>query len=147
MGGGRRGLPKWGPAYFIPQFMPPHLQNTTDKEHHRQLRKAVAPGFSGAALRGQEGLIGGYIDLLIHKLREQCEKAQSGEALMDLETWYRYTVFDIIGDLALGGSFGCLQGAALHPWVKGMSDAGKAMWLLTAASMYPIAKRLSNLAF
>lgn len=163
MGGGSKELAKWGEAYLIPEFMPPHLQNTVDKEHHKMLRRAVAPGFSDQSLRAQEGLVAGYIGNLIERLRETCaaggtpegslgpdaEKSGSGShsAVVDLERWYRFTVFDIIGDLALGESFGCLNGADFHPWIRGMNDAGKVMWLLTAASMYPIAKKVSNWLF
>lgn len=159
MGGGSKELAKWGDAYLIPEFMPPHLQNTVDKEHHKMLRRAVAPGFSDQSLRAQEGLIAKYIDNLIERLRESCvaqppSKAglstyaeNSGSAIVDLERWYRFTVFDIIGDLALGESFGCLNGADFHPWIRGITDAGKVMWLLTAASMYPVAKKVSNWLF
>lgn len=163
MGGGSKELAKWGEAYLIPEFLPPHLQNTVDKEHHKMLRRAVAPGFSDQSLRAQEGLVARYIGNLIERLRESCvaggssngslgpvaEKSGSGghSAVVDLERWYRFTVFDIIGDLALGESFGCLNGADFHPWVKGVTDAGKVMWLLTAASMYPVAKKLSNWLF
>ncbi|KAL2276001.1 hypothetical protein FJTKL_01403 [Diaporthe vaccinii] len=163
MGGGSKELAKWGEAYLIPDFLPPHLQNTVDKEHHKMLRRAVAPGFSDQSLRAQEGLVAKYIDTLIERLRERCvagrssggsfgqdtEKSGSGggSAVVDLERWYRFTVFDIIGDLALGESFGCLNGGDFHPWIKGVTDAGKVMWLLTAASMYPIAKKVSNWLF
>lgn len=163
MGGGSKELAKWGDAYLIPEFMPPHLQNTVDKEHHKMLRRAVAPGFSDQSLRAQEGLIAKYIDNLVERLRETCaaedlsrgsvgpdaDKSGSRDhsAVVNLERWYRFTVFDIIGDLALGESFGCLNGADFHPWIKGMTDAGKVMWLLTAASMYPVAKKISNWLF
>lgn len=159
MGGGSKELAKWGEAYLIPEFMPPHLQNTADKDHHKMLRRAVAPGFSDQSLRAQEGLIAKYINNLIERLRESCVAQQpskgslstyaekSGSAVVDLERWCRFTVFDIIGDLALGESFGCLNGADFHPWIRGMTDAGKVMWLLTAASMYPVAKKVSNWLF
>ncbi|KAJ0103874.1 hypothetical protein J7T55_001244 [Diaporthe amygdali] len=163
MGGGSKELAKWGEAYLIPEFMAPHLQNTVDKEHHKMLRRAVAPGFSDQSLRAQEGLIRKYIENLIDRLRESCiaeesshgkldpEAEKSGArdhtAVFNLENWYRFTVFDIIGDLALGESFGCLNGADFHPWIRGMTDAGKAMWLLTAASMYPVAKKVTNWLF
>lgn len=32
--------------------------------------------------------------------------------------WYNWTTFDIIGDLAFGEPFGCLQDASYHPWVS-----------------------------
>lgn len=144
MGGGSKELAKWGDVYLLPAFMAPHLQNTVDKEHHKMLRRAVAPGFSDQSLRAQEPLVSKYIQNLTERLRESCS---AGRDVFNLEKWYRFTVFDIIGDLALGESFGCLNSAEFHPWIQGMTDAGKVMWLLTAASMYPVARKVSNWLF
>ena len=44
-------------------------------------------------------------------------RERSGEVL-DIMTWYNWTTFDIIGDLAFGDSFGCLENASYHPFVK-----------------------------
>lgn len=144
MGGGSKELAKWGDVYLLPAFMAPHLQNTVDKEHHKMLRRAVAPGFSDQSLRAQEPLVSKYIQNLTERLRESCS---AGKDVFNMEKWYRFTVFDIIGDLALGESFGCLNSAEFHPWIQGMTDAGKVMWLLTAASMYPVARKVSNWLF
>lgn len=144
MGGGSKEIAKWGDAYLLPAFMAPHLQNTVDKEHHKMLRRAVAPGFSDQSLRAQEPLVSKYIENLTKRLRESCT---AGSPVVNMEKWYRFTVFDIIGDLALGESFGCLNSAEFHPWIQGMTDSGKAMWLLTAASMYPVARKISNWLF
>ena len=144
MGGGSKELAKWGDAYLLPAFMAPHLQNTVDKEHHKMLRRAVAPGFSDQSLRAQEPLVSKYIENLTARLRESCV---AGKPVFNMEKWYRFTVFDIIGDLALGESFGCLNSAEFHPWIQGMTDSGKVMWLLTMASMYPVARKVSNWLF
>lgn len=117
--------------YGVPAFLPPHLQNTTNKEHHRTLRKALAPGFSDASLRAQEPMIAQYIHLFIRRLKE---KSQHGP--VNLEMWYRYVVFDIICELAVGESLKCLESDDLHPWIKAMLDGGKAVSYLTAINMY-----------
>ena len=36
---------------------------------------------------------------------------------VDLAAWFNYATFDIIGDLAFGVSFGCLDIGDLHFWV------------------------------
>lgn len=33
-------------------------------------------------------------------------------------SWFNWTTFDLIGDLAFGESFGCLENVRMHPWVK-----------------------------
>ncbi|RYP92324.1 hypothetical protein DL770_001526 [Monosporascus sp. CRB-9-2] len=117
--------------YGVPAFLPPHLQNTTNKEHHRALRKALAPGFSDASLRAQESVVAEYIHLFIRRLKE---KSKNGA--LNLELWYRYVVFDIICELAVGESFRCLESDDLHPWIQAMVDGGKAVSFLTAINMY-----------
>ncbi|KAI0122835.1 isotrichodermin C-15 hydroxylase [Xylariales sp. AK1849] len=139
MGGGASDIPKWSGMYSVPAFLPPHLQNTTSKEHHRVLRKALAPGFSDASLRAQEPMMLEYVTALIRRLKEKCK-----DSTVDMEMWYRYVVFDIICDLAVGESFGCLECDDLHPWIKAMIDGGKAMKFLTAINMYPTLSTIIN---
>ncbi|RYP54707.1 hypothetical protein DL768_000531 [Monosporascus sp. mg162] len=125
--------------YGVPAFLPPHLQNTTNKEHHRALRKALAPGFSDASLRVQESVMAEYIHLLIRRLKE---KSKNGA--LNLELWYRYVIFDIICELAVGESFRCLESDDVHPWIQAIVDGGKAVSFLTAINMYgPLATAIN----
>jgi hypothetical protein len=68
--------------------------------------------FSDKALKEQEPLITGYVDKLISRLHEHTRS--SGSATLDIVKWYNYTTFDILGDLAFGDSFGCLESDLLH---------------------------------
>lgn len=158
MGGGSKDLVKWSGMYQTADFISPHIQNTVDKEHHKSLRKLLGPGFSDASLRAQEGLVKGYADLLVQRLKEQCRPktesaAEHGEgdqntAVVDMEQWYRLTVFDIICDLSFGDSLGCLdQGTDNHPLIKVMHASGKILWLVSAVGMYPTAKKILNWLF
>jgi hypothetical protein len=70
--------------------------------------------FSEQALRSQESIITGYIDLMISKLHE---KAQSQSAV-DMMRWMNATTFDVTGDLAFGEPFGALEADANHSWVE-----------------------------
>lgn len=53
-------------------------------------------------------MINRYIDLLIQRLDERTNQK------VDMVAWYNWTTFDIIGDLSLGESFGCLENARPH---------------------------------
>ncbi|KAI1125518.1 isotrichodermin C-15 hydroxylase [Nemania abortiva] len=139
MGGGTTDIPKWIGMYGVPAFLAPHIQNTTNKEHHRALRKVLSPGFSDASLRAQEPIIVRYINLLVQRLRA---KSQLGP--VDVELWYRYVVFDIICDLAFGNSLQCLEGDGLHPWIVALIEGGKPMGFLTALNMYPALAAIAN---
>lgn len=90
----------------------PHIIVTNDDDHRRQ-RRLLAHAFSEKALRGQEDIMKHYIDLFIHKLSD---KARAGE-VVDIVKWYNFTTFDLIGDLAFGEPFGCLEDGKYHPWV------------------------------
>lgn len=85
-----------------------------DREEHSRFRRALSHGFSDAAMREQEPEIVKYVDLLIKRLHQECDR---GNKKLNLEAWYNWTTFDIVGDLVFGQSFDCLQNASYHPWI------------------------------
>ncbi|KAJ5344108.1 Cytochrome P450 [Penicillium brevicompactum] len=116
---------------------PTHVVNAA-RDQHGRLRRQLAHGFSEKAMRDQEPLIRGYVDLLLDRLSEFCA---SGSSVV-LSDWYNFTTFDIIGDLAFGEPFGCLQGSDLDGWIQGIFDAGRLGILLQTLSFYPLLKRI-----
>ena len=99
------------------------------RENHALLRKQLSHGFSDRSMREQEPIITSYVDLLVQRLREHCveevysdEKVTTKAKALDLRTWYNWTTFDIIGDLAFGEPFGCLREINYHPWVKTIAN-------------------------
>lgn len=95
----------------------PSILRTEDYNHSRY-RRSLVHGFSEGSLQRQGPIVKGYIDLLIQRLREQT-KPGHGSANVDMVRWYNFATFDIIGDLAFGGSFGCLDASEYHFWVAG----------------------------
>lgn len=95
----------------------PSILRTDDKTHARY-RRGLSHGFSEASLQRQEVIVKGYIDLLVNRLRGLAGGSGSGSTTVDMTRWYNYTTFDIIGDLAFGDSFGCLQNSQYHFWVS-----------------------------
>ncbi|KAI1817145.1 isotrichodermin C-15 hydroxylase [Poronia punctata] len=86
-----------------------------DREEHSRLRRALSHGFSDAAMRQQESEIVKYIDLLMKRLHEEC---QDGAKKLNIEAWYNWTTFDIVGSLVFGQSFNCLENIEYHPWIE-----------------------------
>ena len=78
----------------------------------------MSHAFSEKALRGQEDILNGYLELLIRKLTAEAEAGK----VVNLVQWYNFTTFDIIGDLAFGEPFGCLAAGVYHPWVATIFD-------------------------
>ncbi|OQE09481.1 hypothetical protein PENVUL_c006G00923 [Penicillium vulpinum] len=92
----------------------PSILRADDQTHARH-RRSLSHGFSEGSLQRQEVIVKGYVDLLIQRLHGL---AEPGSATVDMACWYNYTTFDIIGDLAFGESFGCLQNSQYHFWVS-----------------------------
>ncbi|KAK4039424.1 cytochrome P450 [Parachaetomium inaequale] len=85
-----------------------------DREEHSRLRRAVAGGFSEKAMREQEPVIAGYVDMLVDGIRRRSEKGEE----VDIVKWYNWATFDVVGDLVFAESFGCLEGERGHPFVN-----------------------------
>jgi cytochrome P450 len=115
---------------------PTHVVNS-DREEHSTLRWQLAHGFSEKAMRDQEPMIRGYVNLLLQKLRENCSLGDP----MVLNDWYNYTTFDIIGDLAFGEPFGCLQGSNYDDWIQSIFRSARLGIILQALSFVPWLKR------
>ncbi|KAK2050382.1 cytochrome P450 [Colletotrichum somersetense] len=98
---------------------------------HQRYRRVLAHGFSAQTMLDQQPIIRGYVDKLIQRLHET-PKTNTGP--IDLEKWFNFTTFDIIGDLTFGEPFGCLEDGTYHPWINIMFKSVKNMFFLTATS-------------
>lgn len=125
-------------VYRVIKSQPTTILNARREEHGR-LRRHLAHGFSERSMREQQPIILGYVDLLIRRLRENCA---GGAAKLDMVKWYNYTTFDIIGDLAFGESFGCLENSQYHPWVAMIFQSIKLGAWLQVANQFPLVKPL-----
>lgn len=126
------------PAFYSPAK---HMLVAGDGDHGRQ-RRIISHGFSDKALREQEGLIIGYVDLLVNRLKEVISAAPSKS--VDLTQWYDWTTFDIIADLVYGSPFGCLQELKAHHHVELILASIKAVHLYYAMHYWPVLKHLAN---
>ncbi|OTB03603.1 hypothetical protein M426DRAFT_321523 [Hypoxylon sp. CI-4A] len=99
------------------RMMGKHAPDTivgADREDHSRLRRQLAHGFSERSMRGQEPIIGGYVDMLIQRLEEHSD---NGRRALDMRSWFNFITFDIIGNLGFGSDFGCLEKSSYHPWI------------------------------
>ena len=94
-----------------------HSLFTAEGPTHRRIRAALANSFSDKALRGQAGIIEGYADQLIARVRREADQNQDQK--IDLTKLYGYAAFDTITDLSLGESLARgLEGSNEHTWIK-----------------------------
>lgn len=90
-------------------FAPNILSETRD--NHSLIRRQLSHGFSEKSLREQEPIIKGYVDLMMKRLRERCPPAgdKTSKTVFDMRHWFNFITFDVIGDMAFGEPFGCLE--------------------------------------
>ena len=147
------------PSYYVtsPAI---HILNANQKDHAR-IRRLLAPAFSDTALLEQEPLLSHYFDLLVQKLDEKIDGPANGR--VDLMSQYNCLAFDVIGDLALGESFGALENGQYHAWMRNFFEGIKFLGVIRFAMAYPVVgvifqilqrlkpsfaeKRLTHLAF
>ncbi|KAL8777657.1 MAG: hypothetical protein Q9213_007769, partial [Squamulea squamosa] len=89
------------------------ILSANDVDHSRY-RRLLSHAFSDRALCEQEPLLQHYIDFLVRRLYEQASNASP----IDMVQWFNFTTFDIVGDLALGESFGNLEKARYDGWIS-----------------------------
>ncbi|KAK0614969.1 cytochrome P450 [Bombardia bombarda] len=117
--------------------MPMSLISAIDPDEHARIRRALAPGFTPRALKGQEPFIQRYVSLLADRLRETVLAQPSSRAEMDIGPWFNFTTFDIFGDLGFGEPFDCLQNSRFHPWIALLFNSVKAAAFVSATRFYP----------
>ncbi|KAF9873493.1 cytochrome P450 [Colletotrichum karsti] len=86
----------------------------SNRSDHQRFRRALAHGFSAQSMLAQQPILKKYVYQLFEKLHEA---SKDGMQAIDVERWFNYTTFDVIGDLSFGEPFGCLENETYHPWV------------------------------
>ncbi|VUC37032.1 unnamed protein product [Clonostachys rosea] len=86
----------------------------TSSVGHRRHRRLISHAFSAKALSSQEHILKQYCDSFVSNL-EKYSKEQGGT--VDIVRWFNFVTFDLIGDLAFGESFGCMDQGGYHPWI------------------------------
>lgn len=85
-----------------------------DNETHARQRRALSHGFSQQALWEQQETVQSFVTKLINNIDDFAQQ-KKGFNIVD---WFNFMTFDIIGDLAFGESFGCLEKGDFHFWIN-----------------------------
>ena len=112
------------PAFFQPATNGVHSILTSEGDAHSSVRRKILPAFSDKALSEQQDILQHFTGLLIRKLRDRVGEPGSSQSV-DMFEWYIWTTFDLIGDLAFGEPFNCLEAASFTEWVALVFNAFK----------------------
>ncbi len=138
---GRGILAKEPRFYGVPPEGVHNIVTVPSDADHSRMRRLLAHAFSDKALREQEPLVTSYVDRLMRKLHAQIQGPQQGK--VDIVKWFNFTTFDVIGDLAFGESFHCLEKEEYHSWVAILFATIKyAVYLASAAHFPPLTRLL-----
>ena len=104
----------------------------------------MSNSFTEDSLRNQHPLILQHADMLVAKLRQLAAIARdlNSGALVNLTDWLNFFTMDVIGDLAFGEPFGCLEAGDYHSWVRTLFSYLKGMSIAAAPRFYPTTERL-----
>ena len=116
---------------------------TANNPDHSRMRRLLSHAFSEKALREQEGLIKVHVNNLINAIKSRVDGPSKGK--INLVDWYHWATFDIIGDLAFGEPFNCLQDAKWNPWVSKLVQGLKAVALISVATRFTLLERMLRL--
>ncbi|KAF2001344.1 isotrichodermin C-15 hydroxylase [Amniculicola lignicola CBS 123094] len=123
-----------------PQGGPKSVFTTIEPKEHARVRRFMDPAFSDRAVLRQEPILQHYVDLCINNLRQRA--SAKGRVTVNIADWLNFILFDIIGDLSFGESFGCLEKCEYESWMDQMAASIKLNYLSINLRHYPIVSTL-----
>ncbi|KAI1391427.1 cytochrome P450 [Hypoxylon trugodes] len=116
----------------------PNLFYEIDPVEHAKMRKMLAPGFTGGAMKSHEHVIHRYVDMFVRKLAE-LSAASCGKGV-DVTEAVPWLTFDVMGELTFSESFNAVAAGKTHFWISLLNDSAY------AASLPPLISRAPALA-
>ena len=113
-----------------------NIVTTSDSKFHSRARALLSNSFTENALHATYPLIHGHCDLLMRRFGELVLQNPSQVAVIDMTDWITFFTMDVIGDLALGESFGCLERGEYHDWVRLLFQYVKMITVAAAPRYY-----------
>jgi hypothetical protein len=116
------GVPPAGQSHLIKSefydifgggFEVPCIGSERDPAEHARKKKSLAAAFSTKALTAQEHVVQRCFDDFITKLGPASQKM--GLQGINVVSWFEMVTFDILGEMAFGESFGCIENGIYGP--------------------------------
>ena len=81
-----------------------------DPQKHARMKKSLTNAFSTKALLDQEKIIQRCVDGFVDKIGDESKR----ETGINVSDWYEMIAFDILGEMAFGESFHCVENGWAH---------------------------------
>lgn len=81
-----------------------------DPQRHGQMKKSLSAAFSTKALAEQEPIVVRVIDEFVARIGQDGGPGTGG---LNMTRWYEMCAFDILGEMAFGESFRCIETGTL----------------------------------
>lgn len=111
------------------------IPTTCDVAQHDRMRRLMEKSFTTKSLYSQEPFIQKHIQRWLERLDDSSQS--SPREPINIVDWFNFLTFDILGDLAFGESFGCIESGKSHKWVSIGTDYIKLVTISTAVKYYP----------
>ncbi|KAB8269484.1 cytochrome P450 [Aspergillus minisclerotigenes] len=99
-------------------------------ETHSRMRKSLAAAFSTKALLEQEDIIQECVNDFIEEIRSQ--------TTVNVTKWFEMLAFDILGEMAFGESFHCIENRKSHFWCDMIEEHLYFITILDNLRRYPL---------
>lgn len=133
---GRRENPKASWFQLPAHNGVPSIFAIPDGDEHARVRRVFSPAFSERSLKQQEALFQRYVDLLLSKIRQQCQAG--GDGRVEMVRMLNYMAFDIMAELCFGEPLGLLDKMEYSQWVASVFGAVKMLPFLQICEYYPL---------
>ncbi|CAG8976723.1 hypothetical protein HYALB_00012521 [Hymenoscyphus albidus] len=108
------------------------------------MRRILSSAFSQRGLLEQEKLVGMTIDEFVTILGEKGGKDSQG---LNMTKWYKIVGFDILGKMAFGESFHCLENGKTHFWSDLIEEHLYLITLIDNLSRLPLLATMAKIFF
>ncbi|KAF2763807.1 putative cytochrome P450 [Teratosphaeria nubilosa] len=105
-----------------------------DPRRHAKMKKHLTAAFSTKALTEQEETIQKCVNGMIAKLRALGQQEDG----LNMVHWYEMIAFDILGEMAFGQTFHCIENEAPHFWFEMLTKYLFFVTLIDNCRRYPL---------
>ncbi|KAK4210842.1 cytochrome protein [Rhypophila decipiens] len=116
-----------------------------DPQKHRKMKQSLSAAFATKALREQEAIVANVVDAFINKIGRL--GGPGSDKGLNMTKWYEMLAFDILGEMAFGEPFGCIEDGKPHFWQELILDH---LFFITVADnlrRFPLVPTIARLVF